>query len=382
LKNSLLVIFSFLSVLCVCEVGLRFLGYHRLSFRPSWLDPSPFVLDPVFFKGTGRNLDWYRRAFKSDDSTRPREGIQVEEDYYPFKPSQKYRVLAVGDSGTFGYGVERNKAWPAVFETLSEKSVEVLNFGVPGALLSDSLYYYRHFLLPYAPDLVLVCLFMANDINQSIYFDERLFNKALHLETLPDRWFEQLALTKLIRLAEMSRWKAKRDFNSYEEEVFVGGEDGTLFAGNFLDGELMLYEKKQRKQIDGAYANVKLLIRHFKRISDSTKSRLVFTIIPSRSFLESTFRILPWTGETLATPEEYFRVKGVESFENLDFSLPLARLSTLMKESKVEFLDYSEDLKKLHQDKSVLIDGDDHLNSFGHHNLARLLSRDLDLITQ
>lgn len=44
------------------------------------------------------------------------------------------RVLAIGDSTTFGAGVAHDKAWPAVVESLLEKdgATEVRNLGVPG----------------------------------------------------------------------------------------------------------------------------------------------------------------------------------------------------------------------------------------------------------
>lgn len=48
------------------------------------------------------------------------------------RPEGETRVLAVGDSSTFGWGVADDEPWPAALETELGEGWQVLNLGVPG----------------------------------------------------------------------------------------------------------------------------------------------------------------------------------------------------------------------------------------------------------
>jgi lysophospholipase L1-like esterase len=76
------------------------------------------------------------------------------------------RIVAVGDSFTFGQGVAEDEAWVQVagsrLHTWGHRN-EVLNFGVPGHGTPQSVALVEKRLLPLQPDLVLVGVF-ANDL--------------------------------------------------------------------------------------------------------------------------------------------------------------------------------------------------------------------------
>jgi lysophospholipase L1-like esterase len=78
------------------------------------------------------------------------------------------RVLVVGDSFTWGYGVAEDEAYPAVLGRLlaarTGRAVEVVNLGIPGAGPLDYRWHLEHTGLALAPDVVVVGLF-ANDVN-------------------------------------------------------------------------------------------------------------------------------------------------------------------------------------------------------------------------
>jgi lysophospholipase L1-like esterase len=96
------------------------------------------------------------------------------------KAPHVYRIVVLGDSFTWGYGVRERQAYPARLERElnarlrargSGRRVEVVNLGLPGAGPLDYLYHLRHTGLALAPDLVIVGLF-ANDVND-LYQIER-----------------------------------------------------------------------------------------------------------------------------------------------------------------------------------------------------------------
>jgi hypothetical protein len=78
---------------------------------------------------------------------------------------EQLRVLAVGDSFTFGYGVEGTEAWPAVLEALLQagyqtpEEVRVINGGVSGYSLSQIRISTQELTVQLRPRLVILGLY-------------------------------------------------------------------------------------------------------------------------------------------------------------------------------------------------------------------------------
>jgi lysophospholipase L1-like esterase len=80
-----------------------------------------------------------------------------------------YRIVVLGDSFTWGYGVRERQAFPARLEhrlnrRRDGRRVEVVNLGIPGTGPRDYLWHLEHSGLALVPDLVVVGVF-ANDVN-------------------------------------------------------------------------------------------------------------------------------------------------------------------------------------------------------------------------
>jgi lysophospholipase L1-like esterase len=78
-----------------------------------------------------------------------------------------YRVLAIGNSCTFGWGVEENSIWTRQLETILRKelpfqSIEVINAGVPGYSSLQGKRYFQNELVELKPKLLLI-MFGWND---------------------------------------------------------------------------------------------------------------------------------------------------------------------------------------------------------------------------
>lgn len=85
---------------------------------------------------------------------------RLREDFVPQKPKDELRVLAVGDSVTFGWGVTKAQAWPAqVQERLRSQGLNarVLNCGVPANPLSTMAAFITTVGQTHRPDLVIFC---------------------------------------------------------------------------------------------------------------------------------------------------------------------------------------------------------------------------------
>lgn len=89
------------------------------------------------------------------------------------KPPGTYRILALGDSNTFGVIVARQDTWTQVLESLLREAglrAEVLNLSYPGTGTDQQLEVLLHEGLRYQPDLI-ISQFTINDLSDNTYFD-------------------------------------------------------------------------------------------------------------------------------------------------------------------------------------------------------------------
>ncbi len=70
------------------------------------------------------------------------QGFRRGEDTEKTVPPNRIRVVASGDSFTFGYGVSNEEAWPAVLER-SNPRLEVVNLGMSGYGFDQAFLWYR-----------------------------------------------------------------------------------------------------------------------------------------------------------------------------------------------------------------------------------------------
>lgn len=87
--------------------------------------------------------------------------MRKTESFQP-KSNGRFRIIVVGDSLTFGYGVRNEETYPSQIETTLKKkfNVEALNLGVSGCQSEDVLKIVREYTPLLQPDLIIygVCL--------------------------------------------------------------------------------------------------------------------------------------------------------------------------------------------------------------------------------
>ena len=150
----------------------------RSRLRRALFAGAAVCLSLAFLEGVGRVLEravpWMTGPFEIHELPDPpgfEPGVDVghmglehrinEGGYHgSYRPPERrpgtFRVAAMGDSTTFGWGVEPEEAWPAVLDEELGPDVEVLNFGVPGYNTWLQLVQWREQVRRYAPDLVLL----------------------------------------------------------------------------------------------------------------------------------------------------------------------------------------------------------------------------------
>lgn len=135
--------------------GIDFRFYLKELKNPAQIPADLIVPDRLL--GWKLKADVRRMATTSDFSVEYKinsKGLR-DKDYDVKKPNGKVRILAFGDSVTFGEGVASSER----FTDIAAKSLanaEVINFGVPGYSLSQILSSFENDGLKYDPDYCIV----------------------------------------------------------------------------------------------------------------------------------------------------------------------------------------------------------------------------------
>lgn len=125
-----------------------------LQQAPMLVPDRPHRIEEAMDAGTRNNIRRVRTFTVSSSHQRLRDQMA------PPKPKGELRILAVGDSVTFGWGVTQQEAWPAQLEArLVDQGlpVRVLNCGVPANPLHTMAAFVTQVGPRHKPDLVLFC---------------------------------------------------------------------------------------------------------------------------------------------------------------------------------------------------------------------------------
>lgn len=158
-RRLLFALIALLMILGGAEIGLRLLGFHyqrNLSFM-QFNFPNPRELHQIFEPDP--KLLWRMRpgfTFGAGFGVLNREGFRGPE-FIKEKPAGTYRIVALGDSVTFG---QPEVYYPDLLarrlSDLTGRPVEALNFGVPGYSSWQGRVLLARALRDYRPDLVII----------------------------------------------------------------------------------------------------------------------------------------------------------------------------------------------------------------------------------
>ncbi len=153
------------------EIGARATGWpaaqHDLPFehnQPFWLT-DPDLTDSSFpHRETGGNF-----SVSTDD-----HGLRAPIHAREATGDAPFRVLFLGCSTTFGWGVDDDQTYPALVQSMlsrqGRQDVQVFNGGQPGYTSFQGLWLYESVLSAYQPDLVFFG-YVVQDARKAAYSD-------------------------------------------------------------------------------------------------------------------------------------------------------------------------------------------------------------------
>lgn len=187
----LLILFGFLLGLILSEISIRILVGKKIIT----LDNS-IKTDTRIFSAT-RNYTHKPFSSRTNQLGDIRTSWFINRlgfrdgDYSFEKPKNTLRLLTLGDSLTFGLGVEGSESFPKILEgelnrnSGLDKFYEVLNMGILGYGPVEYLNTYLEVGRTFKPDILIVGFFLGNDSLDSLWFD--INKKAISLKSFPDK---------------------------------------------------------------------------------------------------------------------------------------------------------------------------------------------------
>ncbi|MBI3252623.1 MAG: hypothetical protein HYZ52_04845 [Candidatus Omnitrophica bacterium] len=197
--NFLVLIASFLLVLALTEIVLRCTIYNLKNYVQSPGPDAVYVIETAEFKTKIKT-----------NSLNMRDGEILS------KAPGEYRILCLGDSFTFGLGVNIPETYPKVAEKILRESgyrASVINGGTQGNV-EDAIQFLIEKGLRFKPDLAALQIYIGNDfydelrhenknagraeepIRRNIFLDAKRVLKGIRLRTLEFFW------TRLVQI----RW--------------------------------------------------------------------------------------------------------------------------------------------------------------------------------
>jgi hypothetical protein len=287
-----LLLFTLLFFFAVTETVVRFAFPTNELFSAAGTDPAvfqestliPWTLKPnatAHFVALDFDTEVTINSFGLRDKNRTLE-----------KDNNTYRILILGDSFTYGFGVNNNESYPAVLEELlnkpdsdTELEFEVWNAGFASGYTEDTFYLYlREVGLQFHPDMIIVGLYVENDVldflKNSYVFDDtgklsRITSDFYHVEEGMLRRMdtaETSSTEKVVFFIKKVFLRYSRAY-SYFHHIFttmLGKENNPIFDNEYSD------------LIEENFAKTKYYLEQIKGLSDQNNITFAIILLPGK----------------------------------------------------------------------------------------------------
>ena len=215
LTNLVLIAGSVMLSSILIETALQIsAGFHNPKDKAGFLNtltmPAEWERRPAHIEGSASAYYWHNILHLHNSDHMRSIGT------FPPKKPGTFRILALGDSLTYGYGIAMEDTYPTVLERELGRSfrVEVLNLGVSGAQSEDIYNLVRKHLRVLKPQLVFygVCLndFLPSGVGQ--YQNNRAYQIPLPYK---EHFIQRTLMGKLVEKqfdTLLVRWGLRVDF--------------------------------------------------------------------------------------------------------------------------------------------------------------------------
>lgn len=366
----------FLALFSVTVILLLLEGLGRIFFHPIQREINHFRLSSSLYYQHDDELGWIPRkniqgihnkpgSFSTTFRTNSR-GLR-DKEYTLEKPSGVRRIVVIGDSHTWGYGVNDDEIYTERLESFLPNT-EVINLGVTAYDLVQEINYFRREGLKYDPDMLIVG-FTQNDILDNLLSPEArnsLFRREGQggAESGPQKTLQSFFLSAkeffgthsaLYRLV-IERINTNKSLVNVL--VKVGLKD-SLFGWDKLDPNLLpaLMEYPQRLTL--AWTVTKAKLSELKKVARDSGVELVIALIPARQTINNV---------------AFQHSIAYSEFDETDFDLdkPYELLEAYASAQNIRIVNSVPIFRQEYKEGEVLyLIRDVHMTPAGHNVLAR-----------
>lgn len=259
-RNLILFVVSVAFSVIFLEMALRVV----LPPPIQWKYPQEhYIYDPEI----GHWLRPGQRAYTHDKTVHINSAGIRDGEYTEQAQNGVYRILALGDSQTFGNGLELSDTWPKQLERLlNDASIdvryEVINSGIPGSDTWQHEIINQRMLSRYHPDAV-VLAFYANDMVVSFKPKEKNSKPENTLKTKVIYMLKRSALLLSLRTSFQSIMQLFSPSQGYlQQQALLKGDSGPSFD-------------KRWQQVDSSLSNM-------KNVCDREQIKFIIASLPRR----------------------------------------------------------------------------------------------------
>jgi hypothetical protein len=349
-----------------CEVALRVTGYSGAHRRQQTLFGSRFGIVPPD--------NW---MFRLEVDPAAQRHVEIRSQSVALeKPPGETRVLFIGDSGTAGLFVELEESFPLKFKELLDRNdpdngVRVINAGAVGMTTIGEYYLLRDKLLPMNPDVVVLGLFMANDINFNLGHQERRDARGT---TWMDRLGRHSAVVDLLQLRALASLPRHRLWRYSPHVALTLVDSDGLHMLSDPGGEIATYMREPSELVERAYEVLRNALHEFLALGRERGFSFAVVLIPTRSAVTGSLD-LPHHPRMLEELAEH----GIHIRESdLDFALPTRRVRAICADLGIPCIDPTARMQRIGME--VFFPTDEHTTAVGHDALALELLEHIDVL--
>ncbi|MFQ5459100.1 MAG: SGNH/GDSL hydrolase family protein [Myxococcota bacterium] len=292
------------------------------------------------------------------------------------------RFLFLGDSVTFGDGVEQGWRFSDFLGRALGDGARVINAGVPGWGNDQELLFFEAVRERIRPNLVILTLTLSNDVVNNML--DHLF-----LSSAPKPRFvlegDSLALTDtdfhapvVPNVTRIRRWLKKSRFVLFVKRrldraryahmarrsmaPLPRGFSKKSFEENY--SHWSVYRRAYDPEMAEAWRVTEAILLRLSRECHDIGAEFIVFAFPLRVEVDDAWR------------KEMIRRAGIDA-DLIDVRRPYARLEAFCRRSGIEFVYPLEDFREGLARRYLYFDRDNHPNRFGHALAARVLAREL-----
>lgn len=356
---------AFFIILLFMECWIRIFVLHQETFSIGGSDPRVFQESDI--------IPWELKPNASDRFVALDFDTQVSINSLGLRGAERSfskgknvkRILVLGDSMTYGFGVENNETYSAVLENLlnkydTDQEYEVWNAGFTSGYSPDTFYLYlREKGVNFNPGVVIVGLFVENDIIDLWKNVPVIDNEEKIIRIKSD--FYSVQNNRLKRGSIENEPSEFQRIQSYVKRILLKSSKLYSYIHQrlslfFIRENNPIFDKVYVTEVEKNFEQVDFYFGEIKKLTVANDIALIVAFLPGKASVDELWKI-------------YLKKNPGSSREK-----PRQILQSSCKKYNISCVDLWPEFMNLSNSGSLFFEHDGHWNRRGQHYAAELIN--------